>query len=158
MATEQGDLAAARTFLEEALALQRALGVMAQLAHTLGRLGRVARLAGDYAEARVLYVESLSTVKDLGDRNGLAGMLVELGGLAASEGQAARSARLFGAAAAVRAAIGSVMPPILRDQYERDMAAAQAALGEAAFEAAWAAGQALSLDMVVAEALTDQPA
>jgi hypothetical protein len=62
---------------------------------------------------------------------------------------------LFGAAARVRAAIGSIVPRRNLDQYERDVAAARAALGEAAFDAAWAAGQALTIDQAVAEALAD---
>jgi hypothetical protein len=38
------------------------------------------------------------------------------------------------------------------------VAAVRASLGEAAFAAAWAAGQAMTLDEAIAAALTDGPA
>jgi hypothetical protein len=66
-----------------------------------------------------------------------------------------RVARLLGAAEAVRLASGKPMLPAERLGYKATVAAARAALGEAAFAAAWAAGQALTLEQAVAGALAD---
>jgi hypothetical protein len=69
--------------------------------------------------------------------------------------QAERAARLLGAAAALSEAIGA--PQVLRGQEEteRTVAPARAALGEEAWAAAFAAGQALSLEEAIAEALKE---
>jgi non-specific serine/threonine protein kinase len=82
-------------------------------------------------------------------------VLVVVAGLAVAQGRAARAARLFGAVAGVRTATGRTMPEGLRVQYDHDLAAARAALGQAAFAAAWTAGQALTLEGAVAEALAE---
>jgi hypothetical protein len=42
-----------------------------------------------------------------------------------------------------------------RDDYERDIALARAQLGEEAFTAAWATGQAMSLEQAIAYALEE---
>jgi hypothetical protein len=75
-------------------------------------------------------------------------------------GQMERAVRLFGAAAALRAALGDAasrswsipLAPANRDEYERQVAATRAALGVDAF-AAWAAGMALTPEQACAEAL-----
>jgi tetratricopeptide (TPR) repeat protein len=151
----EGELTVARAHLEESLALQRALGMTTFMMRSLYRLGWVARLQGAYAEARALYAASLTAIRDSGDRSILANVLVGLAGLAAAEGQAARAARLFGAVEAVRAAIGSVVLPAFRAGYDRGMAAARAALDEEAFAAAWAAGQAMTPEEAIADALAE---
>jgi len=60
--------------------------------------------------------------------------------------------RLFGAAAALRDAIGLVRSSVSEGDWEKGLARLRAALGDAAFEAAWAEGQALSIDDAVAYA------
>jgi hypothetical protein len=49
------------------------------------------------------------------------------------------------------------IPPQLRDEYDRAVAAVRARLGEAAFAAAWAAGRAMAPGDAVAYALADAP-
>jgi hypothetical protein len=73
--------------------------------------------------------------------------------VAAAQGQPARAAALCEAAAAARTTIGAPLPPAQRASYDATVAAAQAALGEDAFAAAWAAGQALPLEQASATAL-----
>jgi hypothetical protein len=72
--------------------------------------------------------------------------------VASAQGQPARAARLWGAAAARRGALGTPLPPVEHAHYERTVAAARTALGEGAFAAAWAAGQTLPLEQAIAEA------
>ena len=74
-----------------------------------------------------------------------------------------RAARLFGAAAALRATLSDAAPrgfslglaPQSCDEYERQVAATRAALGAEAFAAAWAAGMALTPEQVRADALQE---
>jgi hypothetical protein len=63
---------------------------------------------------------------------------------------------LWGAAEHLRAALGCRPAPAARATYERQFVLARAHLGDSAFAAAWAAGEALSLDQAIAEALGDE--
>ena len=49
----------------------------------------------------------------------------------------------------------STWPPEHRNHYQRTLAAVRAVLDPAAFEAAWAAGRALTLDQAIAYALDE---
>jgi hypothetical protein len=82
----------------------------------------------------------------------------ELVRLAAAQGQPARAARLWGAAAAQhQALLGRPLPAYEDPTLAQATEALRARLGDVAFDAAWVAGQAMSLDQAVAEALADAP-
>jgi hypothetical protein len=72
--------------------------------------------------------------------------------LALAAGQARRAVQLL--AAAGPAVNTRMTGPVDRDDYERDVTVGRAQLGESAF-AAWAEGQALSLEEAVALALAE---
>jgi len=159
-----GEYQRAAALLEESLALRRALGEKWGLATALGSLGWAALRQGDYPRTRLLLGESLAARHEGGDRGGLAWCLEKLAEAALLEAQAAsdvsaanagyrRAARTFAAAAELRAPIGSVIDPADQPDHERLLAALRAALGEAAFALAWAAGQSLSLDQALSDAL-----
>jgi predicted ATPase/DNA-binding SARP family transcriptional activator len=59
---------------------------------------------------------------------------------AAQIARAEWAARLLGLAHATREAIGTVIPPVERLQHEKTVAVARAALGDAAYQAAWRRG------------------
>jgi hypothetical protein len=103
--------------------------------------------------AATLYREGLTLVESVHDQVGLARCLEGLATVAAAQAQGLRAARLGGSAAARRAALGVPLPPSARAAFEGAMAAARAALGEDAFATAWAAGQALSTEQAIAEAI-----
>jgi non-specific serine/threonine protein kinase len=153
VAHEKGDNAGARASLEESLALARELGDTWQVAATLGNLGEVARRQGDHARATVLLGECTALYRVLGDKRRLAECLEELAGLAAALGRPHSAAMLGGAAGALRESLGSPAEPMEQASIETTTGTARAALGDAAFAAAWVAGQALSLEEAVAYAL-----
>jgi hypothetical protein len=62
-------------------------------------------------------------------------------------------ARLSGAAAALRAAIGAPRSATDRAGHERILAEARAALSPTVFTAAWTAGEAAPVERTVAEAI-----
>ena len=78
--------------------------------------------------------------------------LAGLAGVASLEGQSQRAARLWGVAERLRTSMGARPAPASRATRERLMAMARQQLGDAAFEAAWAAGQTLTLEEALAEA------
>ncbi len=78
----------------------------------------------------------------------------DIADIAGRTGQPATAARLYGAADAQRAKLGLPIDPPFRAEYERDVAVARQALDETAFAAHWAAGQSLTEEQAVAEALS----
>ena len=115
------------------------------LSFALSINGNQAWLAGEFVRAEALYREGTDLPRDIGAKWPIAECLWGLAGLAAAQGHVERAARLNGAERATRAAIGAV---VLGDvsRFERDMAAARAAMGEVRFEAVAAEGRALALE------------
>jgi DNA-binding CsgD family transcriptional regulator len=69
--------------------------------------------------------------------------------LRAAQGELLQSARLWGAAEALRQAIGAPIPPVFHGAYERSVRAARAQLGGKAFTAAWAERRTMPLEQVL---------
>jgi Tetratricopeptide repeat len=145
-----------RARYEESLVMLRELGDRSGMADALNSLGQVARLQGNRAAARTLYAESLAIRRELGHKMAVPGVLVELAGLAADQDEPERALRLAGAALALREAIGAPPAPAAQAELERRLARARHTLGEAKSAAAWAAGEAMPLEEVVAFALGDE--
>jgi DNA-binding CsgD family transcriptional regulator len=99
--------------------------------------------------AATYYAESLT---GFGSRENLVGKLVAAGRLAAVGGQPEAAARVLGAAEALADTIGYVRRRPEQERLDRDAAHARAALGDAAFAVAWAAGWTLPPETAVAEA------
>jgi tetratricopeptide (TPR) repeat protein len=151
-ASYEGEYDRARTFYAESLPLARALGDERGMGTALANLGAVATLQGDAAQATTCFGEALGFYAHLGDKWGVARCLLGLGEAAARYGDAARAARLFGAADALREAADAPLLPADAAHYERTLADVRAALGPAAFAAAWSAGRALPLPLAITEA------
>ena len=110
-ALREGDLARAESALGECLRLARELGDTIHTAAALCALGEVALERGDGALADSLLRESLTLYVHLADERACAECLHALGGAAAASGDAATAARLWGAADALRARLGSALVP-----------------------------------------------
>ena len=72
--------------------------------------------------------------QELGDRRGIAECLAGLAGLLGAVGRAEQAARLVGAAEVLLDAAGAHIHASNRSDYERDLAATRAQLGEELFE------------------------
>jgi hypothetical protein len=68
-----------------------------------------------------------------------------------------RATQLFAAAAALRAAMGVALAPAERTRIERALEAARRTLSPEDFTAAWAAGEAMTLERAIAYALETVP-
>ncbi len=79
----------------------------------------------------------------------MAQQLCWLGVLAVAEGKHERGARLLGAGAAVDPRFATMLIPDLRVEAAQMTARARSVLGEDAFSAAWAEGQAMTLEEAV---------
>jgi non-specific serine/threonine protein kinase len=153
-AREQGRVREATGYFDEALALLRSTGHTYYAMHTLADLGDVALDVGETVRAAGHYRDAVGLAVAFGHRRVVVRTLAALASVAAATAQAERAARLFGAGERLREATGiAVRTPADRAVHERAIAAARAALGEAAFAAAWAAGRALTPEQAIAEAL-----
>jgi predicted ATPase/DNA-binding SARP family transcriptional activator/tetratricopeptide (TPR) repeat protein len=155
VAHDQGDYGAARALYEESLAICRELGDKQGIAYLLLGLGDMAHDQGDYGAARALYEESLAICRELGDKQGIAYLLTAFADLAATQDQPERAVRLWAAAEALRRTIGSTLLPDKRQEYDRNLTAAQEALGEETFAAAWEQGRAMALEQAIEYTLHD---
>ena len=63
--------------------------------------------------------------------------------MAVEQGEPVRAAHLWGAAEALREAIGTPIPRVYRTGYQQTVAAARSQLGEEDFAAAWAQGRSM---------------
>jgi predicted ATPase/class 3 adenylate cyclase len=150
----EGDLARSRALFEECLALAREQGNRWMMGLLFLNLGRLAQLDGDVGRAEGLLRQSLAVFRDLGDQAGLSAAVGFLGVLAISRGAPRTAVRLSGAVAP-GPALSLPLTPADRRAYEESLAVARTALGEDAFAAARAEGQAMTLEQAVASALND---
>lgn len=161
MATiEQGDYAHAQALLEEGVSIKREVGDRLGIAQLQTNLGCIAFQMGAYAAAQALHEDSLAIYCEMGAREGIAH---SLDGLAEVAGRTFpdRAPRLWGAAERLREEIGVPLPQNERSRYDRQVAAARAALDEKAqmlFDRAWQEGRGMTLEQVLALALTQTAA
>ncbi len=166
-----GDHAAARAYFRESRALSHERGNIWHSANALLGEGHVALAEDDAGVANGCYVEALQLFAGLpswDDRRRRTGMAACLAGMAGAAASTApeRAARLFGSSAALRATVEpatldqfDMIYPLMGNRAANDLAlvTVRAALGDAVFDAAWAAGQALTLEQAVEEALAGSP-
>ena len=152
----QGDFLEARARLEEALVLYRNLGNAAGTATAQLNLGDIAQQQSDLVTAQAYYQASLPVLHDLNDLYVIPFGLEGLAGVFATT-DFTRAAQLWGAAHALRERIGSPMPPYAQHTFETQVLSARRNFGEEPFNAAWAQGQTMPLDQVIALALEPHP-
>jgi non-specific serine/threonine protein kinase len=156
VATVQRDYERAKALAEESLALSRESGDAYSTALVLSHLGLVAVHQEEYGRAEALCKESLEVSRGLGMGHVDSTTIQGLAALAGSRVQPVRSARLWGAAEALRETIGVVFSPEEVRQYEPYIAAARAQMDEPAWEAAWAEGKAMAPEQAVQYALSEE--
>jgi non-specific serine/threonine protein kinase len=155
----EGDYERGAALNEEAAALFRERGSKTGLHYALDNLGWAALLQGDHERARTSFEESLTLCKELGDKIIAAASLEGLACISGAKGEALRAAKLFGAAEALRQAVGAVAyqptpeEDSLREPYR---ASARSRLGEEAWEEALAKGRAMGLQEAIEYALSEE--
>jgi predicted ATPase/class 3 adenylate cyclase len=168
-----GDCDVARTRFQEGLVINREIGNQGGVALALRGLGYVARSEGALGRAAALFRESLTGhpagasgpgttrtqapahAASVTDGRAVALGLAGFADVARAQQRWARAARLLGAAESLLAAASMVRYPVWHIEYTRFVAAARAQSDEPALAAAWAEGQAMSLEQAVADALAD---
>jgi predicted ATPase/DNA-binding CsgD family transcriptional regulator len=146
---ERGELEAARALLENSLAIDKQFGTEAEDIHIA--LGRLLALQGDVAAARHHYQESLTLLFEQNVcKENIAASLEGLAALETGQGAPRHAARLWGAAEALRDAIGALIYPVYLAYLEQAIAQARATLGEQPFRMAWAEGRSMTPQQALA--------
>jgi predicted ATPase/DNA-binding CsgD family transcriptional regulator len=153
--TEIGETDRATVALDEALGLFREIGDDWWIGQTLDSLGHIARRLGDYPIAISRYQASLRIMQRQGDPSSIRWELIGIAQALLAAGNATLAVRLLGAAQALAVEVAVSEAP---RGYDQTVATARAALGEAAYAAAFEAGYALTLAEAMEQALSIEPA
>jgi tetratricopeptide (TPR) repeat protein len=146
----EGDTARGLALTEEGAAIGRDLGDPREVAVAGFHLGATLTLAGDLERGGAALRDALRAYHDLGIMRGTYLCLDFLAIGEAAHGRHERAARLWGAAEALRDQIGARLAPTFRGDTDAAQGRARAALDEATWRTAWAAGRALTIDEAVA--------
>jgi hypothetical protein len=143
-----GDLDRSRALSEEGLRIHGELGDRFGRTVGLYALARTALEQGDLETVRESLQEALTNDEMVGNRTGMGVIFDNLAARARLEGNHLRALRLGGASEAIKEAAGGQAPhPLIDLPDPRD--AAGVVLGEAAVEAAWKEGRAMSLEQAI---------
>lgn len=153
-AKAQGDVTAAARYFDESYDLFHDLEDGWGQALIVNNIATLAFTTGDYDRALALHKTSLAGRRAMKEKWGVAECLEGLARVAEATGAAAEAARLLGAAGRMRQVYGFPLPPDERPLHERQTAALRAALGDDAFQSAWATGQEWSAEEAVEAGLS----
>jgi tetratricopeptide (TPR) repeat protein len=154
VAQAQGAFDRAQSLYDEVLAEARVHGDGHAVAHALRELARLRRAQGDSEQALMLLRESAARYVPLKDIRCACILLEDLAGVLCERHQPADAARLFGAAEALRRLSGRPLTRVQLGTHNRDLAAVEQQLAPETFTAAWAEGQAMSLEQAIQFAAT----
>jgi ATP/maltotriose-dependent transcriptional regulator MalT len=147
-----GDLDAARRHLAESLDIFRSLNHRDGIAYQTLNLGLAEYLSGSPGAAEALFAESLDLTRRMGMKALMAYALIGLAMAGYGGASPGWSGRLHGAADQALADLGRVLEPLEARLADLDRQRLRATMGDEAFEAEYAAGRALDLAQVLAEA------
>jgi predicted ATPase/DNA-binding SARP family transcriptional activator len=158
IALERGEYAKAASLSEQAYGLFETLEDSEGMAFALVNQGFAALSEHEHERALDLLRQALRRLAELGFRDVIGYCFEGLAAVLAFTGQADASARLLGAAEALRESLGVDLAPAERKTHEETADAVRGALGEEQFSAGWRLGRELALDEAIAYALAAEPA
>ena len=112
-------------------------------------MGHILEGQGKTAAARDAFVEALRYSSSLGPRILVAGSLEGLAQTSLQAGNATEAVKFVGAAAALRAEMGTPVRPIDQPALERTLDASRKVLGEQTFTVVWSEAKAQPLEQLV---------
>ena len=153
VAHARGDLATARAWADESLALSRSFNRNWAIANSLNKLGRVALAQGDDLVATAAWCESAERFHAQGDQRFIPCCLEGLARAACARREYAQASRLLGAGSSIRKAIGTPLPPVDQPSMRETLSTLRRSLGDEAFNELYADGAGMTLDDAVVYAL-----
>jgi non-specific serine/threonine protein kinase len=149
-----GDPEQATVLLKESLALFQDIGDSSHIAIGLMYSALAALTKGDHERVWTLSEESLDLLQKAEDRQHIPDCLEIIAGGAGAQGLAQRAARLWGAAEAMREAIGVPLLPEVRKLLDPYLDTARSRLGEVAWQTALSEGRAMRPEQAIEYSLS----
>lgn len=146
----EGEYVSARALQRENVEAFRRAGETGRVAIAVTLLAGIDLRLGEFAEAHAGLAEAVEIFDETGDMQGLVRISMIAAALAIDEGDFERSALLSGVGAALKEPLGEIATPLRMLQIEDPVPPARAGLGDAAFDAAFQAGRAMSIEEMVA--------
>jgi predicted ATPase/class 3 adenylate cyclase len=156
IALETGDIKESHARFIRSLALCRDAGDRRGEASSLWWLGKVDLAAGEIDRARERLGTALRSFETIEMREELIGCVEDHARLALLRGAAEDSARLYAAAETQRDRTMLQRSPRDQQRWRSDVEATRAALGDVAFDGAWAEGKAWELGETLRHAVADE--
>jgi tetratricopeptide (TPR) repeat protein len=150
---EMGNRQQARARYDECLALYQGRTTSEFRPHAVVRLGALAWLLGEYEPALDYYQAALERFRDAGNPHWMAVCLEGISITLVALGRPLPAVRLWAAAETFRQAGGAATVPLDPPLPERALETARTQLGETLFTDTWAAGQGLTPEQAIDEAL-----
>ena len=147
-----GDMTLGTSHFEEAQEILQELGDPWELADLEGNFAGHLDMTGEIARSAQLERHALKEYWRLGDAWLMQFSLFAAGSHATAIGMCAEAVRLFCAMEQLGRQTGTAVPFGYGEEYGRELDRARECLAEQEFAAAWAAGELMALDAVVAEA------
>ncbi len=141
---QRDDQAQANDLFEEGRSAFKEAGDQAGLAEALIGLANAAMMHSDFAAAHDLYQESFLILQRIQYKELISPCLEGLAAVAAEQGELVWATHLWGAAEALREAIGTPIPPVYRLGHERAVAKVRAQVSNDTFAKAWAEGRTMT--------------
>ena len=158
-ALRQGNYDRAAVFEEESLLIRKAGDVKWGIAISLANFAWIAINQGDLEKAGTLLLESLALRREIEERGGMAWCLEKLAKIDILYGQRKpgphaldyyrHAAQLYGAAAVLRAPVGSVIDEADQADYNHDLEWLRKELGSEVFSKLWFAAETMPLEAVI---------
>jgi tetratricopeptide (TPR) repeat protein len=148
-----GDYERAGKAYREAIGIAREEDDKMSEAKAFGNLSYVAQQQGEYARAAELLTRGLRLFRELGTRRYICQNLAGLAGPIVAQGYPQAAARLLGASEAFLETMVIGLQAGDRPNIERYVVTVREQLDNAAFDAAWAEGRAMSFEQAVSYAL-----
>ena len=155
LAHERGDLPAAHRDCTESLSLFRTLADKHGITLSLTVLAMVSADTGEHDQARALCRDVFAIAQELNDPQTAVTCLELLADIACARGEMERAARLLGSARGLRDQFGAYQDGRAQARAEHLASESRRALPEAEFAAHWNAGQAMTLEQAIADALEE---
>ena len=150
-----GDDDRARRVYEACLTVCQQTGERRRIVFMYDNLAFIALHQGEAERARGLARQALDVARVMNNRLEVAKALEILAGSLGVLGQPQLSARLLGASEMALERLGAFHEPNDQPEFEAIIAAVRAQLDEAAFQASWAAGRALTLEQAIEQAISE---
>jgi hypothetical protein len=152
------DQAQADQYWSEGLLLAEAVGDRFLLGVLVADLGELALYRHEFVRARAFLKRGLMLILELGQKALVAPFLEAIAAVIGATGQPRLGVQLAGAAAALRETQLYPVEALDQRHYQLRITMARADLGAATFAAAWAEGQAMSLEQAIRCALEESDA